>query len=209
MKHQFILIFLLVTLSNENLRNLSFNYNCEKVWQLKKFTFLGLTIIFEEKVGVKAGKAFNQIVMKSDSGSVSYGYTGISTPISKTISQSLTTLKFTIPPLPNAQMALKGLGTIKYAIKESSGKLLLNLSGSIYAKAEVLKTGSEIANMSASAKGTIMNINRSYTISSNGNIVRSGSVAGGKITYHVEGKFTTAQQFNYDFDIFNSWSISA
>ena len=201
----FLNIILLVG-AQTNKVTISSDYNVNHTWTLKTFKFLGLTIKFLEKLVVQKGKVTNQIIVQTDSGSAAFGYSGVSTPITKSVSQSLTILKFTVPPLPTAQMFLKGSGSLSYSIQESSGKLLLTLNGSIYAQANV-KTGTGISSISANSKGTIFNINRRYSILHQNTSI-FGKINGGKITYNVKGVFSSGKAFSYDFDIFEGWPCS-
>jgi len=48
-----ILLLAITLIVSENLRNLSFNYNCDKTYTLKTINIAGQSISFKENVGVK------------------------------------------------------------------------------------------------------------------------------------------------------------
>ena len=66
------------------------------------------TITFKEKVGVKGGKAYNQIIISTDTGSFSFGNSGVTAPISKTTSFSTTVFRFPLATLPAFYLTLAG-----------------------------------------------------------------------------------------------------
>ena len=79
------LYFQLISLSKEtsNLRNLGFTQNIAKAYSLAKFDFLGQSISIDEKISVKGGQLSNQIIFKTKSVSIVFGFNGITSPCSK------------------------------------------------------------------------------------------------------------------------------
>ena len=206
MKSLILLLVIALVSSESNLRNLAFNYNCDKTWTLKSFNVLGHTITFKEKVGVRGGKAYNQIIISSDTGSFSFGNSGVTAPISKTTSFSTTVFRFPLATLPAFYISIKASGSIKYSVKESSGKLTLTLSGTIYAQAEGSGIPEGFISISASGKGTMLNISRTYIISSSNAITKSGNISGGTVSINITGKLINMTVFNKDYTLWNGWS---
>ena len=202
-----ILILLIALVSSEsNLRNLGFIYNCEKTYVIKSITALGSTVTFKERVGVKNGKAFCQLIISSNLGTQTFGISGASSAISKTYSVTANLMKFNFPSSPTLQILLKASGSLSCSIKVSSGKLILTLSGSLYAKGDITDGFSQFASVSLSPKGTIITFNHSFTIDSSNQISRSGKASGGAVSILIEGKLLDKNVFKKTQTLWSGWS---
>ena len=62
---------------NIPLRKLGFDFNIEKIFDIKSFTFLGQKLTFKYRVAVQNGKAINHIIIESALGSFKLGNTGV------------------------------------------------------------------------------------------------------------------------------------
>ena len=206
MKSLLLLLVIALVSSESNLRNLGFNYNCEKTFVIKSISALGSTLTFKERVGVKNGKAFCQLITSSNTGTSTFGNAGASSAFSKTYSVNANLMKFKFPPLPSLEILLKGSGSINSSVKESSGKLILTLTGSLYAKGDITNGLSSVASVNLSTKGTIITINHTFTINSSNQITRSGNVSGGTVSLVAEGKLLNKTVFKKTQTLWNGWS---
>ena len=206
MKSLLLLLVIALVASESNLRNLGFNYNCDKTYAIKTISALGSTITFKERVGVKNGNAFCQFIIASNLGTKTVGISGASSSISKAYSVDANLMKFNFPAFPALQILLKTGGTINCAVKESSGKLMLTLTGSLYAKAQITDGFSYFSSVEAGAKGTVITLSHSFTINSSNQITRSGNTSGGTVSIIVQGKLMSLTVFNKTQTLWNGWS---
>ena len=64
-------------------RQLGFNFNVEKTFDIKTISFLGQTLFIKYRVAVKDGKAINQIIIDSSLGQATFGNDGVNVEINK------------------------------------------------------------------------------------------------------------------------------
>ena len=207
MKSLLLLLVIALVSSESNLRNLGFKYNCEKTYTIKSFNVLGSTLTFKEKVAVKNGKAFNQLIISSNTGTKTYGISGTTSALGKTYSIDQTALKFSFPPIPTLKLYLIAQGSLSCSIKESSGKLTMTLIGTLYANSAIAAGVEPFHSITVGAKGTIINLNHSYTIDSSNQISHSGKAVGGTITVSAKGKYTDMNLFDKSYTLWNGWSV--
>lgn len=198
-----ILLLAFTLIASENLRNLGFNYNCDKTFSLKTISVAGQSISFKENVGVRNGAAFHRIII----GGTSFGVSGISSASTRTYSGSLSIMKFNFPPIPAIPITLKTSGSMKTSVSESGGSLTISSSGSFYAQVAVGSV-SGYSSVSASGKGTIISFSRKYTINSSGSISKSGNISSGQVSVTVNAKTVTGTSVSKSYTLWNGWTSS-
>ncbi len=205
MKSLILLLLIALVSSESNLRNLDFIYNCNETYVISSISVLGSTITFKERVGVKNGKAFNQLIIISDTGRHTLGNEGDSSPLSKKYSVGVDLMKINFPPYPDLELDLKTSGTLTCAVEESSGELVLTLSGSIYAKGEITDGSEKFSSVAISAKGTIITLSHTYKINSLNQISKSGNARGGAVSITIEGKLSDMSSFSKSYELWKGW----
>ena len=205
MKSLILLLLIALVASESNLRNLDFNYNCNETYVISSISVLGSTITFKERVGVKNGKAFNQLIIISDTGTHTLGNEGDGSPLSKKYSVGVDLMKINFPPYPDLELDLKTSGSLTCAVKESSGELVLTLSGSIYAKGEITDGSEKFSSVAISAKGTIITLSHTYKINSLNQISKSGKASGGAVSISIEGKLSDMSAFSKSYELWKGW----
>ena len=207
MKSLILLLVIALAFSESNLRNLGFKYNVDKTYSIKSFNVLGSTLAFKERVGVRNGKAFCQLIIASNTGTKTFGISGTTSDLGKTYSIDATILKFSFPPIPTLQIFLIAQGSLSCSIKESSGKLSMTLVGTLYANAAIAAGVEPFHTVTVGAKGTIINLSHSYIINSNNQVSHSGKAVGGTITVNAKGKYTDMNLFDKSYTLWNGWSV--
>ena len=207
MKSLILLLVIALIASETNLRNLSLNYNCEKTFKIKTINVAGQSVSFTEKVGVKNGAAFNEIIVSSNSGSANFVIGGISGSYTKSYSGQGQVMKFNFPPIPSIPITLKASGNMKTSVSDSGKSLIISTSGSFYAQVSV-GSASGYSSISASGKGTIISFSRKYTINSNGSISKSGSITSGTISITVKAKPISGNEVTTNYTLWNGWTSS-
>ena len=205
MESLILLLLIALVASESNLRNLDFNYNCNETYVISSISVLGSTITFKERVGVKNGKAFNQLIIISDTGTHTLGNEGDSSPLSQKYSVGVDLMKINFPPYPDLELDLKTSGTLTCAVEESSGELVLTLSGSIYAKGEITDGSENFSSVAISAKGTIITLSHTYKINSLNQISKSGKASGGAVSITIEGKLSDMSPFSKSYELWKGW----
>ena len=202
-------LFLLLVIALISSTSASFKYSASKTITLKTINAVGQTITIQEKVGVQNGAAFNQIIIKSGSSTATFGYSGITSQVSKSISQSQPIMKFAFPSMPAISLSLKGTSSLSYSIKEQGGKLIMTLSGSIAAGCEIKSGFDTVASLSCGATGTIVHINSNVGITSSNSLTQSIKASGGDVTINIKGKTLGVQVFDKSVKLWSGWSKSA
>lgn len=120
-----------------------------------------------------------------------------------------TLFRFQFPPMPAIGIALKAGGTI--TIKQSFNKndnprIVVTVSGSLDAKAEITAGWEKVVSISVGAEGTII----SSTLNGNQNddkrIYFTGKIHGGDVNVYVEGKALDLKLFNVKYKIFGGFT---
>ena len=202
-----ILLLAITLIASENLRNLGFNYNCDKTYTIKTINVAGQSISFKENVGVKNGEAFHKIIISGANSGVNIGVSGISGASSKSYSGSFNIMKFNFPLIPTIPITLKASGSMKTSVTESGGSLTISSSGTFNAQAQV-GIAAGFSSVSASGKGTIISFNRKYTISSSGSVSKSGSVSSGQVSISVTAKAISGSVTTKTNTLWNGWTSS-
>ena len=196
-----------------SLRNLGFNFNVDKTFNIKSIKVAGQTISIKYRIAVQGGKAINQIIIDSKLGSARFGNDGVTAEVSKTWSGNKKIFMFVFPPFPAISLNIYAGGSLGFSVKFTNvGKtsLQLTLSGSLTASAEVALGAGDFAKVAAGAKGTIINASGSATVTSSG-VTKSFSISGGKIeayvTAYVKIPFIGKKKlWDKSCTIFNGWS---
>ena len=194
------------------LRNLlSFsNFKADKTFTIKTFTIAGCTFKIQVRLGVSSGKAFGEIIIAANHGSVKFGTSGISGSYSRSWSGEKTVLTFKFPPMPAISLNLKAGGSVKISasLNSSTKKLTVSIGGSLYAKAEIKAGWDSVASASAGAKGTLVSASLSGAITTGGAVSRSGRLSAGTVSVYVEGKLLSKKVFSKSWTVYNGWSTS-
>ena len=201
-------LFLLIAIALISSSLEGFKYSGTKTRTLKSFTALGQTITIQETVGVSNGAAFNQIIIKTGSGSAKFGFSGITSATTKTGSQSANIMTFKFPSMTSISLGLKGSSSLTCSVKESSGKLVITLSGSITASCEIKSGFDSVVSLSAGCKGTIVNISSNFSINSSNYMIQSTRASGGVVSAYISGKLLNTQAFKYESNLWSGWSVS-
>ena len=85
---------------------------------------------------------------------------------------------------------------------------VINLSGSIEAKAEVIIGFDNFASVSAGAEGTIISASVNGNINENKYIYYTGSICGGDISVYVEGTTLGHTFLKKEFKIWDGWTLN-
>ena len=194
------------------LRNLlSFkDFKADKTFTIKTFTIAGCSFKIQVRLGISSGKAFGEIIIAANHGSVKFGTSGISGSYSRTWSGEKTVLTFKFPPMPAISLNLKAGGSVKISasLSSASKKLTVSIGGSLYAKAEIKAGWDSVASASAGAKGTLVSASLSGAISTGGAVSRSGKLSAGTVSVYVEGKLLSKKVFSKSWTVYKGWSKS-
>ena len=120
-----------------------------------------------------------------------------------------TLFRFQFPPMPAIGVALKAGGTITIKQKinrEDKPRIVISLSGSISAKAEVSAGWDKFVSISAGAEGTIISSSLSGNINDDLSVDIHGKISGGDIKVYVEGKAMDHSIFKMDYQVWGGWS---
>ena len=190
------------------LRNLlNFNsFSADKTYTIKTFNVCGCTIKIQVRLGVSGGKAFGEIIIAANHGSVKFGTNGISGSYSRTWSGELTIFSFKFPPMPAISLDLKAGGSIKVSASLANQKLTVGISGSLYGKVQIKAGWDAVASATAGVKGTIVSASLSGSINTSRQITKSGSLSAGTVSVYVEGKLIGMTIFHKDWTIWSGWS---
>jgi hypothetical protein len=175
---------------------------------IRKINVLGLEIKMEECInsdeskfggGIKFSVQDLEFYFGSDKNSFGYShYYG-----------DWTLFRFQFPPMPAIGIAIKAGGTI--SIKQSlnrndNPRIVVSVSGSIDAKAEITAGWEKCVSISVGAKGNII----SSTLNGNQNddkrIYFTGKIHGGDVNVYVEGKALDLKLFNLKYQIFGGFT---
>ena len=189
------------------LRNLGFNFNVDKTFNLKTISFLGQSFTIKYRIAVKNGNAINQIIISSNLGTASFGNDGISYTFSKTFSKRVQVFQFNFPPFPIISLGVYAGGSLTISVQFTSNTkttLKLSLSGSLTATAEIKAGWDPVLSFAAGATGIIVKAS-GYAQISGSSVSKGYSVGGGQIVVYVVAKAAGQQVWKKDHTLFNGW----
>ena len=181
---------------------------CSFCVMLKNFNILGIDIdvFFDfEAMGDKFSAGLSFFVQDLD---FYFGTNGASYSYSHYYGD-WTLLRFQFPPMTAIGVALKAGGTITIKQKinrEDKPRIVISLSGSISAKAEVSAGWDKFVSISAGAEGTIISSSLSGNINDDLSVDIHGKISGGDIKVYVEGKAMDHSIFKMDYQVWGGWS---
>ena len=182
---------------NTNLRKLGFDFDVDKTFYIKTFSFLGQKLTYKYRVAVKNGKAINEIIIDSALGSFKVGNSGVDTEGSNTWSG-----KIKIFTLKSGSYTLDiyAKGTLSYTVKyqnDSKNRLQLWLTGDLEASAEIVSLPDYSARVNC--WGTLISASGLATITNSG-ISKGFNFSGTPVSALIDG--------DPAFEIFEDWLIS-
>ena len=196
-----------------SLRNLGFNFNVDKTFNIKSIKVAKQTISIKYRIAVKNGKAINQIIIDSNLGSARFGNDGVTAEISKNWSGNKKIFQFVFPPFPAISLNIYAGGSLGFSVKFTNVQktsLQLSLSGSLTATAEVALGAGDFAKVAAGAKGEIIKASGYATVTSGG-VTKGYKISGGKVeayvTAYVKVPFVGKKKlWDKSCTVFNGWS---
>ena len=196
-----------------SLRNLGFNFNVDKTFNIKSIKVAKQTISIKYRIAVKNGKAINQIIIDSNLGSARFGNDGVTAEISKNWSGNKKIFQFVFPPFPAISLNIYAGGSLGFSVKFTNVQktsLQLSLSGSLTATAEVAVGAGDFAKVAAGAKGEIIKASGYATVTSGG-VTKGYKISGGKVeayvTAYVKVPFVGKKKlWDKSCTVFNGWS---
>ena len=168
-------------------RNLGFNFNVDKVFNIKTLSVAGQTISIKYRIAVVNGKAINQIIVDSSLGRATFGNDGVDVEIDKSWNFNKKIFQFPFPPFPLIGLNVYAGGSLGVNVKFTNAQktsLQLGLSGSLTATVEIAFGAGDFAKVAAGAKGTIINATGFATITG-GSVTKGYTLSGGKIEVYV------------------------
>ena len=169
------------------IRNLGFNFNVDKVFNIKTLSVAGQTISIKYRIAVVNGKAINQIIVDSSLGRATFGNDGVDVEIDKSWNFNKKIFQFPFPPFPLIGLNVYAGGSLGVNVKFTNAQktsLQLGLSGSLTATVEIAFGAGDFAKVAAGAKGTIINATGFATITG-GSVTKGYTLSGGKIEVYV------------------------
>ena len=202
-----------VTDNEENgtpVRNLLFNFNFDKTFELKRISFLGQHVAFKYRVAVKDGKAINQLIIDSSLGSARFGNDGVDVEISKSWSGRIKIFSFKFPPVPLIGISIYARGSLGFTVKFTTilkTSLQMTLTGEIGVQAEISVGLGGLASLSAGADGTLVSASGYATITNSG-ISKGYRISGGRIEVYVKATAFWHTLWKKSWKLFDGWSTS-
>ena len=204
---KFLFLLLAISLISSSSSSSSFKYRARDKWTLKSFYLFGQIFSIEEQVGVSDGAAYNRIALRTGDGEKYFGFSDVKAPISKTITKEENFMRATYTEFPIMSLNLKASGSINYSVKESTGKLVMTLNGSIILSAcDVKIIYDEVSSINVSAKGTIVNINSIVSIDSSNYITKKIKASGGNVSINIQAKLKNGEMLNKEVTLWSGWS---
>ena len=200
--------------NSKQLRNLAWEGSFSKSWTLASSNILGKTVSLKYTISLSSGKLTNKITASCDSISISYGNTGTSTnknePSKSTGDKTIFTIPFPGTPVP-VKFKFKIGGSLGYNVKydTSALKFTVSLTGTLYAKAEVVAGVKGVAEVSVGAQGTIVSITSSSSLTKKSSTYTSSnsiSISGGEISVYAKGKLLNKEVFTITKKCLKGWS---
>ena len=196
-----------------SLRNLGFNFNVDKTFNIKSFNVAGQTISIKYRIAVQNGRAINQLIIDSKLGSARFGNDGVTAEINKSWSFYKRIFTFKFPPFPLIGLNVYAGGTLNIFVKFTTVQkttLQLGLGGSLNAAVEIAFGAGDFAKVAAGVKGTLINASGYATITG-GSVTKGYRLSGGKIevyvTAYVKIPFIGKKKlWDKSYTVFNGWS---
>ena len=102
-------------------------------------------------------------------------------------------------------MAVYAGGSLGISITVTKGQVVLALSGSLTASAEVKAGVDQVLSFSAGAEGTVLSLSGSATITKA--VIKPGyGISGGKIEVYVVARLSGKEVWKKSHTLFNGWS---
>ena len=198
---------------NTSLRNLGFNFNVDKTFNIKSFNVAGQTISIKYRIAVQNGRAINQLIIDSKLGSARFGNDGVTAEINKSWSFYKRIFTFKFPPFPLIGLNVYAGGTLNIFVKFTTVQkttLQLGLGGSLNAAVEIAFGAGDFAKVAAGVKGTLISASGYATITG-GSVTKGYRLSGGKIevyvTVYVKIPFIEKKKlWDKSYTVFNGWS---
>ena len=198
---------------NTSLRNLGFNFNVDKTFNIKSFNVAGQTISIKYRIAVQNGRAINQLIIDSKLGSARFGNDGVTAEINKSWSFYKRIFTFKFPPFPLIGLNVYAGGTLNIFVKFTTVQkttLQLGLGGSLNAAVEIAFGAGDFAKVAAGVKGTLISASGYATITG-GSVTKGYRLSGGKIevyvTAYVKIPFIGKKKlWDKSYTVFNGWS---
>ena len=187
----------------------SFSYS----WTLASSNILGKTVTLKYEIKLSGGSLTNTVSVSCGSVSFSLGNTGTKSdkkqPSKGTGDKTLFTVPFPGTPVPvKFKFKLNGsIGySVGYAIKTKT--FSVTLTGTLSAKAELAAGVEKVAEISVGAKGTILSISTTSSITKKTKYTASNTVkvSGGEISCYVSGKLLNNEVFSVTKKFIKGWS---
>lgn len=199
--------------SNYQIRKLgdstSSTFSASSTFEIKSIDILGNKIDFKLYFGVSGEKFSAALIISANGVSFTFGSEYKGWKYSHYFGD-WTLFNFIFPPIPAIQIALKAGGTISLEnkINKKEPIFVINLSGSIEAKAEVIVGFDNFSSVSAGAEGTIISASVNGNINENKYIYYTGSICGGDISVYVEGTTLGHTFLKKEFKIWDGWTLN-
>ena len=198
---------------NTSLRNLGFNFNVDKTFNIKSFNVAGQTISIKYRIAVQNGRAINQLIIDSKLGSARFGNDGVTAEINKSWSFYKRIFTFKFPPFPLIGLNVYAGGTLNIFVKFTTVQkttLQLGLGGSLNAAVEIAFGAGDFAKVAAGVKGTLISASGYATITG-GSVTKGYRLSGGKIevyvTAYIKIPFIGKKKlWDKSYTVFNGWS---
>ena len=182
---------------NKNLRKLEFDFDVEKTFNIKTFSFLGQKIFYKYRVAVINGKAINEIIITTNLGTFEFGNFGVDTETTDTWKgrKKIFTLK-----AGSTIMDIYAGGSLSYTVKyldSSETKLQMSLTGDLKASAQLVSSSSPYTKVIAD--GTLISAS-GYATATYSGILKGFNFSGTPVYAFVDGDIV--------YEIFENWIIS-
>ena len=187
-------------------RQLGFNFNVEKTFDIKTISFLGQTLFIKYRVAVKDGKAINQIIISSNFGSFTFGNNGVEGETSKSWSGKVKLFSMRFPPFPSINLNIYASGSLQYSVQYASqDSLKLSLSGTLNPIAELAGSPSSLMKFSISTDGILIAASGDAIASKSG-VTKQFKFYGTKSNLVIQAKMGNTPIWKKPIKLFEEWS---
>ena len=193
---------------NTPLRQLRLNFDVEKTYDLRTISVLGQKIMFKYRVGVKNGKAFNQLIIQTNLGTFTIGNNGIDAGTSKSWSGKYKLFSIRFPPMPSINLNIYASGNFQYSAQYTSASqdsLKLSLSGTLNPLAELAGSSSSLIKLSISIDGVLIGASGDAIVSKSG-ITKEFKFYGTKSNLVIQAKMGNKPLWKKSIKLFEEWS---
>lgn len=193
-------------------KKLAKNNDISATFELKDMNILGNDVSFKLYFGVygdKGDKFSAGFTININDLDIHFGTDGAYYDFSHEY-KDVPLFKFTFPSTPAVSIALKAGGKISFHIGKynTDPVFRISISGSIDANAEIKAGWDLFASITASAKGTVISASGSGNCDKDGDMYFTGKIGSGPVIVSLEGKALDNTIFDYDYQIWEGWSIS-